>query len=114
MLAILHLFEYVALILTVNLNLNILGSSKEIVLSETDSDEDSFAGFKKRGRKIVFSDDEDDDLSPPKIPTSKGTLITLCLKRNKQPIKIIVVSLLFAAFAFYNLFCRLYVYTKQT
>ena len=99
MLAILHqFFEYVALIVTVNLNLNILGSSKESVLSETDGDEDSFAGFKKRGRKIVFSDDEDDDLSLPKIPTSKGTLITLCLKRKKQPIKIIFVSFLSQTF----------------
>ena len=52
-----------------------LGSSKEIVFAdETDSDDDLFAGFKKKGHKITFSDDDDDDdfsLSP-KPSTSKG------------------------------------------
>ena len=47
--------------------------SSEIVHSNTKSDDDRFAGLKKRGPKIVFSDDEDDNLSPPKTPTSKGT-----------------------------------------
>ena len=53
-----------------------LGSSKEIVFAdETDSDDDLFAGFKKKGHKITFSDDDDDDddfsLSP-KPATSKS------------------------------------------
>ena len=48
-----------------------LGSS----FSETKSDDDdTFAGFKKRGQKVVFSDDDNDDdnFSTPKSSTSKG------------------------------------------
>ena len=50
-----------------------LGSSKEIVFAD-ETDDDLFAGFKKKGHKITFSDDDDDDdfsLSP-KPSTSKG------------------------------------------
>lgn len=47
-------------------------------LAETDNDDDSLAGFKKRGPKIVFSDndDEDDNVLPPKTTTAKGRLLT--------------------------------------
>ena len=44
----------------------------EIVLPETDSDEDLFAGFKRKGHKIIFSDDDDDNSLAPKTPTSQG------------------------------------------
>ena len=59
-----------------SLLLYILGLSKENVFAdtETDSDDDSFAGYKKKGHKITFSDnDDDDDFSLSLKPsTSKG------------------------------------------
>ena len=55
-----------------NLLLYILGSSKESADTETNSDDDSFAGYKKKGHKITFSDDDEDFSLPPKPSTSKG------------------------------------------
>ena len=57
-----------------SLLLYILGSSKEVVFADTEanSDDDLFAGYKKKGHKITFSDDDDDFSLSPKPSTSKG------------------------------------------
>ena len=56
---------------------NILGLPRlPIVLSDTESDDEDFKKPKKKGHKITFSDDDEDDnfsLSP-KPSTSKGKI----------------------------------------
>ena len=64
-------------ILNVHFHLN-LGSFNPIVLSDSDDD---FAGFKKKGNKIVFSESDDDDgfsQSAPK-PSSSGIYLMFSL-----------------------------------
>ena len=59
------------------LYLFILGEPNAILLSDTDCD-DEFAGFKKEGRKIVFSGDDDDNFYTPKSLPSQGSYNLYC------------------------------------